>query len=194
MLAGSVFIEPCAVRRKMNHQMKPGDSVERRESLRDLLLGVFAGSLERSDVAIAEARPGRGIRLQHAAMKIHEAEAPAEFANVVVGLVISGQHPEPLAERLEHFAAAVEPFTKRGEIARGDVDVGRLLDDPRKRAEIAVNIAEDQDLHWVFFAGGAVGGCCGTIRLMLLCSMPFVSQPSSRTLPASSKTTRYVNG
>src|ERR1700684_494566 len=91
MLAGSVFIEPCAVRRKMNHQMKPGDSVERRESLRDLLLGVFAGSLERSDVAIAEARPGRGIRLQHAAMKIHEAEAPAEFANVVVGLVISGQ-------------------------------------------------------------------------------------------------------
>jgi len=62
--------------------------------------------------------------------------------------------------------------------------------DPRERAKIAVNVAEDQDLHGDF-AGGAGADCSGAMRF---CSMPFVSQPCSITLPALSKTTRYVNG
>jgi len=85
--------------------------------------------------------------MQDAAMKIHEAESPAEFANVVVRLVVSGQHPEPLAERRKGLAARLKAATKRGEIACGDIYVGGLRDNPRKRAKIAVDIAEDQDLH-----------------------------------------------
>jgi len=53
VLAGCVFVEPRVQRRKMNHQVKPGDSVKGRERHGDLFLGIFAGRLERGYVAVA---------------------------------------------------------------------------------------------------------------------------------------------
>ena len=99
-------------------------------------------------------------------------------------LVISRQHPEPLAERLEHFAAAVEALAEGGEIARGDVEVGRLRHDALERAQVAVNVAEDQDLHGEFFCAGRRRAAAARAASCGARSIPFVSQPCSRTLPA----------
>jgi len=127
--------------------MRSGVDRAGKERLLDFFFRIFTGGIERSDIAVAEAGPRRGFRLQHATMKIHEAEAPAEFANVVVRLVISWQHPQPLAERRQSLAARLEAAAKRGQIACADVHISRLGDDPRECAKIAVNIAEDENLH-----------------------------------------------
>ena len=119
-------------------------------------------------------------------MKIHEAEVLAEVAHVVVRFMVSRQHPELLAERLERLAAAVEAAAECGKVARRDVKVGGLRDDARQRPHVAMNVAEDQDFHGAFFSGGAgrATGCCGTRSRIRRPGIPSVSQPCSTSLPA----------
>ena len=64
-----------------------------------------------------------------------------------MAFVISRQDPHFFAERFHDFAAAVEVFAKCGEIAGGDVDISGLRDELFESARIAVDIAEDQNLH-----------------------------------------------
>jgi hypothetical protein len=80
-------------------------------------------------------------------MKVEEAEALAKGACLVVTLVISRQHPYFFAERFHDFATAVEVLAKRGEIAGSDVDICWLRDQLFEGARIAVDVAEDQNLH-----------------------------------------------
>ena len=80
-------------------------------------------------------------------MKVEETEALAKGARVVVAFVISRQDPHFFAERFHDLAAAVETFTECRKISCGDVDVRRLCDQLFERAGIAVDIAEDRNLH-----------------------------------------------
>ena len=130
MFAGCEFVELGALRREMDHEIELRNGVEACEGFRDIVFGVFAGRVERRDVAVAEAGPLRYScwRRERAelAMKIDEAEAVAEGARVVVRFVISRQDPNTVAERFEQFAAAIEAFAERREISGGDIDVGGL--------------------------------------------------------------------
>ena len=174
----------------MNHQVQPRDAAKRRKRFRNFFLGVLARRLEGRDVAVAESGPRRRFRLQHAPVKIQEAESPAEFANIVVRFVISRQHPKLFAQRFQRLAAFLKALAERRQIARADVHIRRLPHDPRQRAHIAVNVAEDQDFHEGLIGAWDTGLLiCGMSRRIRLCSMPFVSQPSSASLPSASKIT-----
>jgi hypothetical protein len=83
------------------------------------------------------------VQLAPLAMKIHETVLLAKSFGLFVRLVISWQHQEAFAERLQNRRAAFEPFAEIAEVARGDVNVGGLRDDAFKSAQVAVNIAED---------------------------------------------------
>jgi hypothetical protein len=83
-------------------------------------------------------------------MEINEPEAVAHGVRVVVRFVVSGEHPEPRAERFENFAAAVESLAEGRQIAGADVQIGGLRYDAFERAKVAVNVAEDQDFHGEF--------------------------------------------
>jgi hypothetical protein len=83
-------------------------------------------------------------------MKIHEAMLLAKSFRLFVRFVISRQDEEALAERLQNWGAAFEPFTEIAEVARGDVNVGGPRNDALESAQVAVNIAEDQDFHRTF--------------------------------------------
>ena len=110
------------------------------------------------------------------AVKIDKSEALAQGSRVVVRFMIARKHPQLCAQRLENFAAAVQSLAERGEIAGGNIQVGRPRDDALQRAEIAVNIAEDQNFHGDFLGDCGAGGC-GAICLMRRSGMPFVSHP-----------------
>ena len=74
-------------------------------------------------------------------------------------LVISRQHPKAFAERFSASPHFSSPLLKCRQIARADIQVGRLRHDALQSAQIAVNVAEDQYFHDGFFAGacGSVG-------------------------------------
>src|ERR1700722_2186765 len=170
--------------------MQPRDAIKRSKRLRNFFLGILARRLEGRDVAVAEPGPRFRFRLQPAPVKVDEAESTAEFANIVVRFVIPGQHPKFFAQRFQGLAALIEALAECRQIARADVNICRLHDDSRQCTDVAVNIAEDQDSH-----EGLIGACdtglliCGMSRRIRLCSMPFVSQPSSASLPSALKIT-----
>src|SRR5580698_2426764 len=98
--------------------------------------------------------------------------------------MIAGKNPGAFSERLHDFARTIENFAEIGEIAGGDVNIGGRGDEFFELARIAVNVAEDQDLHFSSFP------CGGRMRDMRRTLRPSACQPFLRTLPASSKTTR----
>jgi hypothetical protein len=134
----------------MHDQVKLRDAVKGGEGGGNFGFGVFAGSFERSDVAVAQAGPIAIADFALLAMKIGEAEFFAEFASLVVSFVITGQDPEASAEWFQNFAATIEALTEIGKIAGGDIDIRGLGDDAFETAQIAVRIAEDQNLHCEF--------------------------------------------
>ena len=130
----------------------------------------------------------RRFERAHLPVKIDKAEFLAEGARVVVRFVVARQHPEAVAERLKDFAAAIEALAEGGEVARGDIEIGGLRDQIFQRAQVAVNVAEDQDLHGASFTGAV--GCCSSRCRISRPGIPSVSQPWLITLPALSNTTR----
>ena len=151
MLACCKFIETRIERRKMDDEIERLCAVERGERFGDFFFRKFSGSVEGGDVAVAKAGPLGcavfGSERPELAMEIDEAEAAAEFARVVVAFVIAGKHPYFFAEWFQNFATAIEILAERGEVACGDIDVCGLRDDFIEGANIAVNIAEDQNFH-----------------------------------------------
>ena len=97
VLAGSVFVELGVVRREMHDEMKLGDAIERREGGGDFGFGIFAGSFERRDVAVAEAGPVRIADVAALTVKIDETEFSAKFLDLLVSLMISGKDQQAFA-------------------------------------------------------------------------------------------------
>ena len=122
-------------------------------------------------------------------MKIYKAQARGKFSRGLVRFMISGKHPELLAEQFENVTAALQSLAKSREVPGVDVDVRGLRHNARERFEIAVDVAEDEHLHGVI---SFAGGLC--IRIIIRVNIPVCSHPSATTFPASSKTTRYENG
>jgi len=151
MFSGGKFVEARALRRKVDDEIERLQIVERCERFCDFLFRVFPRRVKGRDVAVAEAGPLSGAKFgfQRAdlAMKIEEAETLAKRARVVVAFVISRQDPNFFAKRFHDFATAVEVLAKRGEIAGSDVDICWLRDQLFEGARIAVDVAEDQNLH-----------------------------------------------
>src|SRR5712692_1996010 len=165
------LIERGAVRREMDDQVERAQIFKRGQRFGDFFFGVFARRVEWRGVAVAESRPVRAAERAHLPMKINEAVTLAQRAGLVVRLVVAGQEPEPPAERPECRSAAVEVVPERGKITRGDIDVGGLMQQPLEGPRVAVDVAEEENLH----------------------GRP-LAQPCSTTRPAASNSTRNVNG
>jgi hypothetical protein len=150
VLTRGVLVKFCIERREVNYEVEFFQAREWRQGRGDFGFGIFSGRLEWSDVAVAKASPIRAIEYSGLAMKIHEAMLLAKSFRLFVRFVISRQDEEALAERLQNRGAAFEPFTEIAEVARGDVNVGGPRNDALESAQVAVNIAEDQDFHRTF--------------------------------------------
>jgi hypothetical protein len=134
----------------MHDKVKFFQAREGREGRGDFGFGIFSGRFERSDVAIAEAHPIGSVELSRLAMKIHEAVFLAKLFRLFVRFVIARQDEEVFAERLKNRGAALQSLTEIAEVARGDVNVRGLRDHALESAQIAMNIAEDQNSHFTF--------------------------------------------
>ena len=134
---GRIFVQPCAGRGTMHHEVERFDSVECGEGFGDFFFGVFARSVEGRDVAVAQARPMRDSRRRFEGsqlpVKIHESQPLRKFSRGLVRFMISGKHPELLAERFENLTAALQAFAKSREVAGVDVDVRGLRHNARER-------------------------------------------------------------
>jgi hypothetical protein len=150
VLAFGVFIQFCVARGKMHDEVKFFQAREWREGRGNFGFGIFSGSFEWSDVAIAQAGPIRSMELPRLAMKIPEAVLLAKGFRLLVRFVISGQDKKAFAERLKYWGAAFQPLAEIAEVARSDVNVRGLRDDALESAQIAVNVAEDQNFHRTF--------------------------------------------
>ncbi len=117
-------------------------------------------------------------------MEIYKAQSLGKLTCGFMGLMIAGQHPEPLTERLENLTAAFESFSKCCQVAGIDVNVRRLRHDAGERRQIAMNVAENQHLHGFTRPGD------GCVRLISCMNIPFCNHPSATTFPALSKITR----
>jgi len=151
VFSGGKLVKASALGRKVYDEIERLQIVEWREGFCNFLFCVFSRRVEGRDVAVAEAGPLRGAAFgfhgADLAMKVEEAEALAKGARVVMAFVISRQHPYFFAERFHDFATAVEVLAKCRKIAGGDVDICWLRDQLFEGARIAVDVAEDQNLH-----------------------------------------------
>src|SRR5271154_543427 len=107
MLSSGKFIQFRIERRHMSNNIEPRKTIERRQSLGNLLFRVLAGSLEWRDVAVAEPSPVSFLDLPDPAMKIHESKSRTEFPDLVMGFMIAGEHPEPLPQRRQNLPATI---------------------------------------------------------------------------------------
>src|SRR5580698_2733033 len=93
----------------MNDQIERIESLKSGQRARNFLFRIFPGSIKRRDVAVPEPGPmDRTLcRRERAnlAVEIDEAESLAERTNVVMRLVVAGQHPQAFAQRLKRLAA-----------------------------------------------------------------------------------------
>jgi len=153
MFSGRELIEAGIERWKVYDEIKWFNPVESGESLADFLFGIFSGRIEWSDVAVAEAGPlrkaGCGFERAYIPMEINETIMLAERMDPALRFVISGQDPNAFSQRLQDFAAAIEAFAKVGQISGGDIHIRLLIRDFLQRAQISVNVAEDQNVHGV---------------------------------------------
>src|SRR5271156_4551427 len=96
--------------------MERFDSIERRQRLANFFFGIFSRRVKWGDVAVAESCPIHGARCgfqrAHLAMKIYQAELLAKRFIFFERLVISRQRPDTFAERLQDFAATIEPLAE----------------------------------------------------------------------------------
>src|SRR6202451_3441061 len=112
MFPRSKFIQRSIQRRHVGHEIEQRQSNKCRQSLANMLLRVLAGRLAWSDVAITEPGPVRFPNAPDRAMKIDESKSRTKFPDLVMRLMIAGQHPDPLLQRRQDLSATIQAFPK----------------------------------------------------------------------------------
>ena len=96
----------------MNNKGEFLQAREWREGRGDFGFGIFSRSLERSDVAIAQAGPIGAVEFSRLAMKVREAETFAKLRRFFMRFVIAWQNPGAFSKLNHRFTAAFEPFAE----------------------------------------------------------------------------------
>src|ERR1039457_7136246 len=123
---------------------------ERREGLQvfgELSLAVFAGSVERRGVGIAESRDVPAAELQMAFVEVVETAERAHVDDFASRFMIAGQHVDLVAAAFEDLAVAVDAFIPCTLIAVGDVEIGFHREQFLEPLPIVVNVGEQEELH-----------------------------------------------
>lgn len=155
VLSGREFVKLAAIGRSVHHQIERRQIAKRVQRLSDLLFAVFAGCVERSGIAVAEAGPVGRANLAYLLVKICEVRSRAEFLILRGGFMIARKRPHPAGLFRENRRARVQPFAKGAQIPGRDVNIGRNAEQFFEGPQVAVNVAENLNFHRTSAAGVA---------------------------------------
>src|SRR5580658_715012 len=147
MQARADLVERRAMRRTMADERQRRESREAFQFPRQFRLAIFAGSVEGREIGIAQ--PGHVIAapLRVPLVEVMQAEVAAKAGDLGHRLVVARQHVNAAGAPGQNLAATIQTPPKVHQIARGQVIIRFRIHEPLQRAQVAVYVGQDQQLH-----------------------------------------------
>src|ERR1022692_2810336 len=192
MQAGADLVERRTQRRVVADEHQRRESREAFELLRQFRLAVFAGRVEGRWIGISQSGHLIAAPLRMLLGEVWGAEGGAAGGGLRRRFVIARQHVNATGAAREDLAAAIEAPPEVHQVARGHVVIRFRVHQPRQRAQVAVYVGKDEQLHRADCTTGR--GPASSRRDMRAMSAAMVRDPaySASAKPADSAGITYM--